>query len=102
MVNTDAPETNGTALMGRITVSNGDVIGVVGQQADLPMIQFFLNGEAKHDQSITRFRGTVYPSIYLPAENEGLVLKFVFHESQFKQKPPSSWISPVIVARGLV
>lgn len=97
----DSPETNGTALMSKIKVSNGDIVGVCVQQSDLPMVQLFLNGEPLSDRSVNRFRGTVYPSVFLP-ENEGLSLRIVFNDTDFKKSPPSSRFSPVMVARGLV
>jgi hypothetical protein len=92
---------NGTALMSKIAVSNGDVIGVAVQQSDLPMIQLHLNGNLIPDSSINRFRGTVYPSVHLP-EVQGLSLQFVFREVDLKKSPPSSRFCPVMVARGLV
>jgi hypothetical protein len=97
----DSPETNGTALMSKIKVANGDVVGILVQQSDLPMVQFLLNGEPLDDRSINRFRGTVYPAVFLP-ENEGLSLRLVFTETDFKKSPPSSRFCPVMVARGLV
>ena len=100
-----APETNGTELMTKIKVSNGDVVGVAIQQSDLPMVQFLLNDDPLFGDSINRFKGQVYPSIYLPENNhnEGsLSLRFVFSEKEFKRQPPSSRFVPVMVARGLV
>lgn len=101
---TDAssPETNGTALMTKIKVSNGDVVGVAVQQSDLPMVQFTLNDDPLFGDSINRFKGQVYPAIYLPEGNEGLSLTFVFSEKDFKKSPPGSRFLPVMVARGLV
>jgi len=87
--------------MTKIKVSNGDVVGVAVQQSDLPMVQFLLNNDPLFGDSINRFKGQVYPAIYLP-ENEGLSLKFVFSEKEFKKQPPSSRFVAVMVARGLV
>jgi hypothetical protein len=92
----------GTELMCTIKVTNKDVIGVCVLQSDLPMLQFYLNGEQLHDKSINRFRGSVYPAVYLPADNEGLSLRLVFRENSFLKSPPSSRFCPVMVARGLV
>ena len=97
----DSSQTNGTDLMSKIKVNKGDTIGVAVQQSDLPMIQFMLNGEQLDENSISRFRGTVYPSVLLP-ENDGLSLQFAFKENDFKKAPPSSRFSPIMVARGLV
>lgn len=89
-----------------IPVSHGDVVGVIMQQSDLPMLQFMLNGEQIYTTYINRFRGIVYPSILLPNEiddtEHNFSLRIVFKESDFKYKPPSSKFIPVIVARGLV
>jgi hypothetical protein len=43
----ESPDT-GTALMSKIAVSNGDVIGVAVQQSDLPMIQLLIDFGASY------------------------------------------------------
>lgn len=91
----------GTENMRKITVKDEDTIGIAVQQADLPMIQFLLNGEPLHDLSINRFRGTVYPSIYIP-DNPGMIAKMVFNEAHFQELSPHPRIGPLIEARGLV
>jgi len=89
-------------------VKQNDVIGVAVQQSDLPMLQFLLNGEPLNDLAVNRFRGMVYPAVYLPAalsEDEtsaGICLQLVFDESQFEQMPPHARFGPVIVARGII
>jgi hypothetical protein len=99
-----ASESNGTNFMCTIPVSHGDIVGVVMQQSDLPMLQFYLNGELLNGSSINRFRGAVYPSLFLPYDNEDhtFSLRIVFKESDFRKGPPSSRFMPVVVARGLV
>lgn len=87
LIATESPDTNGTDLMRKIPVKNGSVVGVAVQQVDLPMVQFQLDGEPMHTLAINRFRGNVYPSVYLP-ENEGLTVKLVFNESAFGQMSP--------------
>ncbi len=77
------------------------------QQSDLPMLQFMLNGEQLYSTYVNRFRGVVYPSLFLPNENtentdDNLALRIVFKESEFQKAPPSSRFIPVMVARGLV
>ncbi|KAL3817566.1 hypothetical protein ACHAXA_010585 [Cyclostephanos tholiformis] len=58
---------DGTALMRPISdLRHGDVIGVAVQQSDLPMIQILHNGEPLSRCTISRFRGTVYPAVYIP------------------------------------
>ena len=88
--------------MSKIKVSNGDVVGVAVQQSDLPMVQFLVNDEPLFGDSINRFKGQVFPAVSLPEGNEGVSLKFVFNEKEFKKSPPSSRFYPVMVARGLV
>ena len=67
---------NGVEYMKKVMVSNGDTVGIAVQQSDLPMLQFFLNGEPLHDLAITRFRGSVYPCKCIcvgPIFYEGLI-----------------------------
>jgi hypothetical protein len=87
--------------MKKVKVKNGDTAAVAVQQSDLPMVQFFLNGEPLHSLTVNRFRGTVYPSIFMP-ENEGLGVNLVFGESEFQQEPPNIRFGPLIVCRGLI
>lgn len=95
--------TPGTDFMRTISVSNEDTVGIAVQQSDLPMVQFFQNGEPLHDLAINRFRGTVYPSIYLSAAtSEGLSVGMVFNESDFQEMAPNVRFGPVIVARGII
>jgi MoaA/NifB/PqqE/SkfB family radical SAM enzyme len=101
IVLTDSPDSNGTDLMRKIKVSDGDTIGIAVQQSDLPMIQFLLNGEPLNEQAVNRFRGTVYPSVFLP-ENDGLSVKLVFNEDDFRELTPHARFGPLIIARGLV
>ena len=98
------PESNGTSYMSTIPVSHGDVVGIIMQQSDLPMLQFMLNGEQLYSTYVNRFRGVVYPSLFLPNENaeDNMALRIVFKESEFQKAPPSSRFIPVMVARGLV
>jgi hypothetical protein len=91
--------------MRKIPVSDGDIIGIAVQQSDLPMVQFLRNGEPMHELAINRFRGNVYPSLYLfggEKHVEGLVVRFVFRESDFQQLAPNVRFGPVIVARGIL
>jgi hypothetical protein len=93
-------EEDGTALMKVIPdIKGGDVVGVAEQQADLPMIQFLLNGEPLHDLAINRFRGTVYPSIHLP---DGVTAKVVFNEDDFTEMSPHARFGPLMVSRGII
>jgi hypothetical protein len=95
------PDSNGTALMRKIKVSKDDTVGIAVQQSDLPMVQFLLNGEPLNGLAINRFRGAVYPSVFLP-ENDGLSVQLIFNENDFQQITPHARFGPVIAARGLV
>jgi hypothetical protein len=97
----ETPQTNGTALMKKVSLEDGDTVGVAVQQSDLPMIQFLVNGEPLHELAINRFRGTVYPSIYLAA-GEGVKAAIVLEENDFRQEPPHVRFGPVIVAVSIV
>eukprot|EP00545_Synedropsis_sp_CCMP1620_P010019 CAMPEP_0119003808 /NCGR_PEP_ID=MMETSP1176-20130426/777_1 /TAXON_ID=265551 /ORGANISM="Synedropsis recta cf, Strain CCMP1620" /LENGTH=202 /DNA_ID=CAMNT_0006955443 /DNA_START=63 /DNA_END=671 /DNA_ORIENTATION=+ len=97
----ESPQTNGTALMKKVFLEDGDTVGVAVQQSDLPMVQFLVNGEPLHELAINRFRGTVYPSIHLPA-GENLKVALVLEENDFRQEPPHVRFGPVIVARAIV
>lgn len=89
--------------MKAIKVKNDDTIGVACQQSDLPMVQFLLNGEPLHEQAINRFRGQVYPSIYLPpGEEKDAKASLVLNEDGFKEMSPHARFGPVIVARGII
>ena len=87
--------------MKKIKVSKDDVVGIAVQQADLPMVQFLLNGEPLHELAVNRFRGTVFPAVYLP-ENDGLSVKLEFNESRFLQVSPHARFGPLIIARGII
>lgn len=91
---------NGTGLMRAITeLREGDTVGVAVQQSDLPMIQFFLNGEPLHDIAVNRFRGAVYPSIFM---RNGFQTKLVIDENDFKEMSPHARFGPLIAARGII
>lgn len=97
-------ETNGTDWMRCVEgIQNNDIIGVAMQQSDLPMVQFFHNGEPLYDIALNRFRGIVYPSVCLPASAEGdLKVTAVLAENQFHQMSPAAKFGPIIVARSIV
>lgn len=90
---------DGTALMRPVSVRDGDTVGVAVQQSDLPMIQFLLNGEPLHEIAINRFRGSVFPAIYV---REGITAEVVFDEDNFKELSPHARFGPLIAARGII
>lgn len=97
-------EANGTDLMRCVDgIQNNDVIGIAVQQSDLPMVQFFHNGEPLYDIAVNRFRGTVYPSVCLPSSvAENLKVTAVLSENKFQQTLPGTKFGPIIVARSIV
>jgi len=97
-------ESNGTDLLRCIEgIQNDDIIGIAMQQSDLPMLQFFHNGEPLYDIAVNRFRGVVYPSVSLPVSFEkDLKVTAVLAENQFRQLSPAPKFGPIIVARSIV
>lgn len=110
---------DGTVLMRPVPkLHHGDVIGVAVQQSDLPMIQILLNGEPLTECTINRFRGTVFPAVYIPPgagsgngggggmrdrlEDEGLSVVAEFNEDQFKEMSPHARFGPLLVSRGII
>ena len=94
-------------------LKHGDTVGVAVQQSDLPMIQFLVNGEPLHQLAINRFRGTVYPSIWLPViqtnddskeygENSEFSATIIFDEDKFRELAPHARFGPLISARGII
>eukprot|EP00579_Thalassiosira_antarctica_P006083 CAMPEP_0201888534 /NCGR_PEP_ID=MMETSP0902-20130614/27864_1 /ASSEMBLY_ACC=CAM_ASM_000551 /TAXON_ID=420261 /ORGANISM="Thalassiosira antarctica, Strain CCMP982" /LENGTH=195 /DNA_ID=CAMNT_0048418815 /DNA_START=78 /DNA_END=665 /DNA_ORIENTATION=+ len=97
------PEKMGTKFMGSVSLNDGDVVGVVVQQSELPMIQFYVNGEIMDQDDggqVARFRGTVFPSVYLPPGSASAT--FLYSEDQFIHGPPSPDIDPLIAERSLM
>ena len=98
------PEQHGTKFMCTASdLKDGDVIGIVVQQSELPMIQLWVNGQLEDGLQVTRFRGTVYPSIYLPQQGSNNVsASFLYREEQFVHGPPAPQFHPLIAGRSLV
>mmetsp|Transcript_30840 Transcript_30840/g.66088 ORF Transcript_30840/g.66088 Transcript_30840/m.66088 type:complete len:217 (+) Transcript_30840:174-824(+) len=97
-------EKHGTKFMCAVPgLEDGDVIGVVVQQSELPMIQLYKNGEIQDGFLVSRFRGTVYPSVYLPqSPGNGFSATFLYTEKQFIHGSPSPTITPLIAERSLM
>lgn len=95
---------HGTKFMCAVSnLKDGDVVGVVVTQSEIPMIQIYLNGEIQDGLQVTRFRGTVYPAIYLPNCSEGFMsATMLYREDQFVHGPPSAGITPLIAERSLM
>jgi hypothetical protein len=87
--------------MKKVEIHDDDTIGVAVQQSDLPMVQFLVNGEPMHELAINRFRGAMYPSIFLPA-GENIKATLVFDENDFRQYSPHAKFGPVILATNLI
>ena len=97
------PETQGTKFMCAVpNLNDGDVVGVAMQQSELPMIQLYLNGEVC-DAQVSRFRGTVYPSVYVPQCDAGSIsATFLYRDDQFIHGPPSEGFETLIAERSLM
>lgn len=103
---------DGTILMRSIpNLRHRDVIGIAVQQSDLPMIQMLLNGEPLMECTINRFRGMVFPAVYIPPgaggegdrlEDEGISLIAEFDEDNFKEMSPHARFGPLLAARGII
>ncbi|KAL7547408.1 hypothetical protein ACHAWF_010715 [Thalassiosira exigua] len=103
---------DGTALMRPVRgLRHGDVVGVAVQHSDLPMIQVLLNGEPLCECTINRFRGTVFPAVYVPPgaggegdrlEDEGISLTVEFDEDNFREMSPHARFGPLLAARGII
>ncbi len=97
-----------TVLMREIPkLCYGDTVAVAVQQSDLPMIQFLHNGEWVPNLAIHRFRGSVYPSIFISnkaASESHFTATFQFLEHEFQHRPADSSkkLLPLIAARSLV
>jgi hypothetical protein len=98
----DDMQKTGRDLMKVVKVQNDDTIGIAVQQSDLPMVQFLLNGEILYDIAINRFRGMVYPSLYLPESDDDMSIELVTNENKFRQMSPHPRFGPLILARGLI
>jgi len=95
---------DGTSLMRAIpNLKDGDTVGVAVQQCDLPMVQFLINGEPIHNLAINRFRGAVFPSVWL-SEGAGGCYKatLVLEEDKFSELAPHVRFGPLIAARGII
>ena len=97
-------EQHGTRYMCTVSdLKDGDVVGVVVQQSELPMIQLYVNGELEDGLQVTRFRGTVYPSIYLPqGSNNHVSASFLYRDDQFVHGAPGPQFHPLIAERTLM
>ncbi|KAL7537253.1 hypothetical protein ACHAXR_010985 [Thalassiosira sp. AJA248-18] len=96
------PEKHGTKFMCSVSnLNDGDVIGVAVQQSEIPMIQLYRNGEIQYESQVSRFRGTVFPSVYIPPESTTSAT-FLYREDQFVNEIPSPGLEPLIAERSLM
>ena len=97
------PEKHGTKFMCKMpNLKDGDVVGVAMQQSEIPMIQLYLNGECQYDSKVPKFRGTVFPSIYIPQSETTISAAFLYREDQFIHGPPSQGYECLIAERSLM
>lgn len=64
---------------------DGDVVGVCTDLKSFPKsIQIYLNGKKIDEFDLKRYRGTVYPAIWLPPPHETFTFKLCNLEKEFK------------------
>eukprot|EP00586_Coscinodiscus_wailesii_P022264 CAMPEP_0172506334 /NCGR_PEP_ID=MMETSP1066-20121228/194141_1 /TAXON_ID=671091 /ORGANISM="Coscinodiscus wailesii, Strain CCMP2513" /LENGTH=173 /DNA_ID=CAMNT_0013283327 /DNA_START=241 /DNA_END=762 /DNA_ORIENTATION=- len=92
---------HGTKLMRELEngVEDGDTIGVAFQKGDAPTIQLLKNGQTVTTFKLGRYRGDVFPSIWLPGKVSAMI---VSSESSFREVPPHPRFQPITVARRIV
>ncbi|KAL3792271.1 hypothetical protein ACHAW5_001097 [Stephanodiscus triporus] len=92
---------HGTKFMCSVSnVKDGDVVGVLVQQSEIPMIQLYLNGEVQDGGEISKFRGTVFPSVYLPPGSA--TATFLYAADHFVHGPPRPGFEPLMAERSLM
>ncbi len=95
-------EKHGTKFMCPISnLRNGDVVGVMVQQSEIPMVQLYLNGEVQSEGQVSKFRGTVFPSVFLPPGCE-MSAKFLYREEQFIHGPSRPGFGPLLAERSIM
>jgi len=97
------PVRHGTKFMAAVPdLRDGDIVGVVVQQSELPMIQLYVNGKLVDGLTVARFRGMVFPALFLPELSGGtMTTTFLYRENQFFHGPPDASIEPLIAVRSL-
>jgi hypothetical protein len=92
---------HGTKFMCSVpNLKDGDVVGVLVQQSEIPMIQLYLNGKVHDGGQISKFRGTVFPSVYLPPGST--TTTFLYATDQFVRGPPRPGFEPLMAERSLM
>eukprot|EP00968_Pinguiococcus_pyrenoidosus_P002601 scaffold145_cov261-Pinguiococcus_pyrenoidosus.AAC.29 len=61
--NPDRDPEEETPNSGLMVLNESDVLGVHVQQSDLPMVQFYCNGQEIPNTAVNRFRGLMYPVV---------------------------------------
>ena len=92
---------HGTKFMCPVSnLKDGDVVGVLVQQSEIPMIQLYLNGEVLSGGQISKFRGTVFPSVYLPPGSA--TATFLYAKDHFVRGPPRLGFEPLMAERSIM
>ncbi len=95
-------EKHGTKFMCAIpNLRDGDVVGVMLQQSELPMVQLYLNGEIQSEGQVSKCRGTIFPSVFLPPGSE-MSAKFLYREDQFIHGPSRPGFGPLLAERSIL
>lgn len=87
-----------TKLMRTVRANPGDTIGVaIDMGAEKPFIKLLLNGELQDEFFLGRFRGSVFPSLWLPKPDGSATATFVVDEASFGFKSPGANFLPLAI-----
>mmetsp|Transcript_15934 Transcript_15934/g.17691 ORF Transcript_15934/g.17691 Transcript_15934/m.17691 type:complete len:228 (-) Transcript_15934:28-711(-) len=83
---------------------DGDVVGIVMDYTDLPMLSFYKNGELMDDFSVWRIRGKVYPAVRIIEEdNNATKIEMVFGPSdKWKYPPPKKRCTQIVKSQNVI
>ena len=86
-----------TKLMRTVSACPGDTVGVtINLKVENPFVQLFLNGELQEEFRLGRFRGSLYPSIWLPGpDGTAPSVTFIHSGSEFRQLSPGAQFLPL-------
>jgi len=80
-------------------LNTNDVLGVYVQQSDLPMVQFYCNGQEIPETAVNRFRGLMYPCVSVMG---GAIVKVTFNEESWEYPPAQKKYQAMMKAQELI
>mmetsp|Transcript_22336 Transcript_22336/g.68943 ORF Transcript_22336/g.68943 Transcript_22336/m.68943 type:complete len:202 (-) Transcript_22336:2317-2922(-) len=84
---------------GIMVLNTNDVLGVYVQQSDLPMVQFYCNGQEIPETAVNRFRGLMYPCVSVMG---GAIVKVTFNEESWEYPPAQKKYQAMMKAQELI